>query len=132
MKAYWDSSALVEATEEEALRVRLRNEGGITRTHALAEVFSALTGGRNLGIRLDAAHAALMVENLAMDLEFYDLTPLETLRALKQARKRGVRGGRVHDYLHAVAAENAGAERLLTADKNDFNSLVDSVKIEQV
>jgi hypothetical protein len=53
MKAYWDSSALVEATSDLILRTRLRSDGGITRTHALAEVFSALTGG-NLSIRLEA------------------------------------------------------------------------------
>ncbi len=56
----------------------------------------------------------------------------ETLAALKQARKRGVRGGRVHDFLHALAAEKSGAKKLLTLDRNDFDQLVDAVKIEQV
>ena len=51
MKAYWDSSALVAAAADFALRARLRQERGITRTHALAEIFSALTGG-NLALRL--------------------------------------------------------------------------------
>jgi len=50
---------------------------------------------------------------------------------LKEARKKGVRGGRIHDYLHAVAAEKSGARQLLTLDKNDFNGLT-TVEIEAV
>jgi predicted nucleic acid-binding protein len=131
MKAYWDSSALVEAFADQELRTRLRVERGVTRTHALAEIFSALTSG-NLALRVTADVAARMVENLAQDLEFVDLTSPEVLAALKQTRKRGVRGGRIHDFLHAVAAEKAKAGQLLTADENDFDSLLDTVKVEQV
>jgi predicted nucleic acid-binding protein len=50
---------------------------------------------------------------------------------LKEARKKGVRGGRVHDYLHAVAAEKSGSRKLLTLDRNDFNDLT-TVEIEAV
>ena len=131
MKAYWDSSALVEASADLVLRRRLRNEGGVSRTHALAETFSALTAG-NLSLRLEADAAAQTVENLAKDLDFVDLTPQETLKALKQARKRGVRGGRVHDFLHAVVAEKSGLSELLTLDENDFELLSDSLIIKQV
>jgi predicted nucleic acid-binding protein len=73
-----------------------------------------------------------MVGNLAQDLDFVDLTSKEVLDALKQTRKRGVRGGRIHDFLHAVAAEKAKAGQLLTADEHDFESLLDTVNIEQV
>jgi hypothetical protein len=38
MKAYWDSSALVQATADLALRTRLNRDRGITRTHALARL----------------------------------------------------------------------------------------------
>src|SRR5947208_2282531 len=130
MKAYWDSSALVQATADVELRTRLRHERGITRTHALSEAYSALTGG-NLALRLDADAAAQVVDNLAQDLDFVDLTAPEVLSALKQARRRGVRGGRVHDFLHAVAAEKSGAAELLTLDENDFDSLTDSVKVRR-
>jgi predicted nucleic acid-binding protein len=131
MKAYWDSSALVQASADLALRRRLHAERGFTRSHTLAEIFSALTAG-NLAIRLDADGAAQAVESLGQDLDFVDLTPQEMLAALKQARKRGVRGGRVHDFMHAIAAEKSRASHLLTADENDFESLTDSVKIEQI
>jgi predicted nucleic acid-binding protein len=128
MKAYWDSGALVEAASDLLLRRRLRHERGFARTHALAETFSALTGGR-LAIRLDADSACELVAGLAADLDFVDLDAEEVLSALKQAQKRGVRGGRVHDYLHARAAEKAGAEELLTTDQYDFASLTDRVEV---
>jgi len=108
----------------------LRRERGFTRTHTLAEVFSTLTGG-NLAFRLDAAAAAQTVANLAADLDFHDLTAAEVLLALQSARKKGVRDGRIHDYLHAVAAQKSGAKSLLTLDRNDFNDLT-TVEIEQV
>ena len=131
MKAYWDSGALVQSTGDLQLRTRLRKERGFTRTHALAETFSALTGGR-LAIRLDAEAAAEMVGNLASDLDFIDLTAEEVLSVLKQAQKRGVRGGRVHDYLHAVAADKCRAGELLTTDQYDFQGLADSATIAVV
>jgi predicted nucleic acid-binding protein len=130
MSTYWDSSAVVEACHSPVLRARLHREQGLTRTHTLAEVFSTLTGG-NLSFRLDADEAARTVASLAADLEFHDLTAVEILKALKEARKKGVRGGRVHDYLHAVAAQKSGAKKLLTLDKNDFDDLT-AVEIEMV
>jgi predicted nucleic acid-binding protein len=130
MSAYWDSSAVIEACNSAALRMRLHQERGLTRTHTLAEVFSTLTGG-NLAFRLDADEAARTVANLAADLDFHDLTAAEVLTALKEARKKGVRGGRIHDYLHAVAAQKCGAKKLLTLDKNDFTGLT-KAGIEQV
>jgi predicted nucleic acid-binding protein len=80
---------------------------------------------------LAADEAAKIVANLASDLDFQDLVASDVLKALKEARKKGVRGGRVHDYLHAVAAEKSGARKLLTLDKNDFNDLT-TVEIEAV
>ena len=130
MKDYWDSSAVIAACNSLALRARLHRERGFTRTHTLAEVFSTLTGGQ-LAFRLGADEAAKTVANLASDLDFQDLAATDVLKALKEARKKGVRGGRIHDYLHAVAAEKSGARKLLTLDKNDFNDLT-TVAIETV
>ena len=50
MKVYWDSSALVAATMEVEVRQRLLEPDQFSRKHALAEVFSTLTGSR-LGFR---------------------------------------------------------------------------------
>ena len=123
MKTYWDSSALVESVWEPSLQARLRRERGVTRSHALAEVFSALTG--NPQNRVATEIAAELLEQLAGSLDFTDLTADEMLAALKSARKLGVRGGRVHDFFHAVAAKKSGAKKILTLDKNDFAGLTE-------
>jgi predicted nucleic acid-binding protein len=130
MKAYWDSSALVETTTNAALKTRLQNEKGFTRTHALGEVFAALTG--NPKIRADASQAAEAIEELAKDLEFTDLTSAEVIAALKKAKRKGVRGGHVHDLLHAAAADKCGAEELLTLDINDFQGLCERAQLTPV
>ena len=36
------------------------------------------------------------------------------------------------DFLHAVAAQKAGVEELLTLDENDFEQLLDNLKVRQV
>ena len=128
MKTYWDSSALVEAVANAPLLRRLQAERATTRPHTLAEVFSALTG--NPHTRITADHAAAIIENLARSLDFTKLTPPEIVKALKTARQKGVRGGRVHDYLHAVAAEKSGARKILTLDQNDFADIT-SLPVEQ-
>jgi predicted nucleic acid-binding protein len=128
MKTYWDSSALVEAVGNAPLLRRLQSERAATRPHSLAEVFSALTG--NPHTRIAADHAAAIIAHLSRSLDFTEITALETLKALKSAGQKGVRGGRVHDYLHAVAAEKSGAQRILTLDQNDFSDLT-SLPVEQ-
>lgn len=123
MKGYWDSSALVESLWDPVLQLRLRSERGFTRSHALAETFSVLTG--NPGIRVDPDDAFAFLSSLAANLDFVDLTAAEMLEALKSARKLGIRGGRVHDYFHAIAARKAGAKKILTLDKDDFKGLTE-------
>ena len=128
--AYWDASALIEASGLPALRIRLIKEKGLTRRHSLAEVFSALTGKPHL--RLDANTAASLVENLVQDLEFVELTTQDYLEAAKAAQSLGVRGGGIHDFMHAKAAVKAGAQKFLTMDRNDFVRLLPGVPIEQL
>ena len=128
MKISWDSSALVEAVLDQKIRQRLADDQSVTRVHALSEVFGTLTGGR-LGVKFDANEAAEVMDELAADLEFVELTAKEILAALHDADKKGVRGGRVHDYLHAVAAQKAKAGVLLTSDKFDFSGLFEKVEV---
>jgi predicted nucleic acid-binding protein len=130
MKAYWDSSALISAVEEPELRARLASQKGFSRRHALAEVFSSLTGKAHL--RLAPSEAARLLIDLADELEFVELTTEEIIKAATEAESLGVRGGRIHDLLHAVAARKSGAKILLTLDQNDFERLVPGLSIEQV
>jgi len=130
VKAYWDSSALVEAVSDPVLRARLKTERGFTRTHTLAEVFSALTG--NPYVRFDADWSARTIEQLIGDLDFVDLSAADLVAALKQAKRKGVRGGHVHDLLHAAAADKPKAHELPTIEVNDFKALPNRVRVTPV
>jgi len=130
MKAYWDASALVEMTSDPALEVRLITEGGYTRTHTIAEVFSTLTGKAH--IRASANDAAKTIRAMAGRMQFVNLSEDEVLDGLDKAQSLGVRGGRVHGLLHALAAVKSGADALLTLDKNDFAGLAPGLSVEQV
>jgi hypothetical protein len=129
MKTYWDSSALVEALQDEGLRKELSSGDHVTRVHSLAEVFSTITGGR-LSFRVDADEAADMIDELAGDLSFVELTDAEVRKSLRSAQGLGVRGGHVHDYLHAVAATKAGCGKLRTINVGHFRGLEEGWEIE--
>jgi hypothetical protein len=93
----------------------------VTRAHTLAETFSQLTGGAlrdETGdpFRLDADDAAEAIGEHADKMKILSLAAAETLAAQRQARRRGVRGGAVHDYLHIVAAELSRTDRSYTLD----------------
>ena len=123
MRRYWDTSGLVEALHDESVRLKVTKESAITRSHSFSEVFSALTGGR-LGIRYAPDDAAELIASLAKDLEVVELSLEESLAAFAQAGKVGVRGGRVHDFLHAMAARKACVEKLVTLNRSDFVGLL--------
>ena len=120
-RLYWDASALVEALQSDGVRDRLETAGGWTRPHSLAEVFSTLTGGR-LGFRCQPDDAYRMIRELSASVALVELDGEDTLAALSVCQESGVRGGLVHDFLHVAAAEKAGAERILTLNKRDFQS----------
>ncbi len=76
-------------------------------------------------MRIDADDAASFLKGLAANLDFVDLTASEMLEALISARQLGIRGGRAHDFFHAVAAKKSGAKKIVTLDKNDFAGLTE-------
>jgi hypothetical protein len=56
-------------------------------------------------------------------LKYIELSADEIVNAVKEAKRKNVQGGRIHDLLHAVAAEKAKADELWTIDRYDFNGL---------
>lgn len=91
-------------------------------THGLVETFSTLTGGRS-AFRMSAEDAsAVLEEDFVPSLEVISLTPTETLRAMRESKQRGVRGGAIFDYLHLVAARKGKARRLYTLNVSNFRS----------
>lgn len=61
--------------------------------------------------------------------QFIDLTAQEVLGALAQAQSHNVVGARVHDYLHAVAAQKAGVDEVLSRNQNDFSGLTGKIPV---
>jgi predicted nucleic acid-binding protein len=128
MTVYWDTSAIIHYYSTG----RLQQVAGVTRTHTLAELFSALTGrgvqkpmkdGSVRHKRLSMKLAAKLIAYLRGRLTFVDLSPDEVLAAIQDAKNVNAQGGRIHDLLHAVAADKAKADELWTLDRNDFAGL---------
>jgi len=61
-------------------------------------------------------------------LECVELDFQETLDVLDKARRFGVRGRHIHDFLNAIAARKAGADKIYTLNLEEFRSL--QVRIE--
>jgi predicted nucleic acid-binding protein len=99
-----------------------------TRSHALAETFATLTGGK-LGFRYLPDDAAALIRELAQTMNFVTFDAAETMAAMDTAQRHGVRGGRVHDWLHAHAAQKAGVAELLTDNLSDFVGLEDGFSL---
>lgn len=130
MKRYWDSSALLDAFWESRIEKLVHETDQWTRPHTLTEMFSTLTGGR-LGGQFSPADAAAIIQELTADMNYVDLSAKEIQAALDSADKRGVRGGNVHDWIHAVAARKARVDTLLTDNFTGFQNLAEGFTVQR-
>ena len=128
MSSLLDSSVLIaaiapeEPKHQECLALLMRADNVIL-AHACLETFSTLTGGR-LGIRVDADFAArLLSETILPRVRVIELGVEDRMRALRTARKHGVRGGAVYDFMHLIAARKAGVATFHTLNFDDFQGL---------
>ncbi len=125
---FLDSSVLLASLDPDephhAACDRLLAAGGHQAcTHALAETYSVLTGGRQ-GRRLPPAAATRLIEQSLMPyVQWQALTGKDMLAVLRACEARGVRGGAVYDWLHLAAARKAGAEVFCTLNLRDFQAL---------
>lgn len=92
-------------------------------SHALAETFSILSGGRQERRLRPALVSRLLEDSVLPYVRLVHLTGRETMAALADCERRGVRGGAVYDLLHLAAARKAGAQALVTLDVRDFSAL---------
>lgn len=128
MTAYLDSSVLVAALVEdepdhESCLSLLRQKPLVTWTHALAETFATLTGGR-LGLRVSPKVAADLIESsLIPRLRLIELNARDIASAIRNADKSGVRGGALYDFLHLLAARKSKAGVLYTLNSRHFIAL---------
>ncbi len=82
-----------------------------------------MTGGK-LGFRVDADVAAeLLAKTVLPKVDVIELSTQEVMAAFKEARKHGVRGGAVYDYIHLIAARMVNATKLYTLNLSDFQAL---------
>lgn len=130
MNRYWDSSALVDALHIPSVERKALEPGQVTRLHTLTEVFSVLTGGR-LGFKYLPDDAAALILEITAGFQFIELGETDVKNALTIAQQRGVRGGRIHDLMHAVAAQKAAVAELVTDNVGDFEGLTGTVAIRQ-
>lgn len=126
MRRFFDTSVLISAFVEDerhhetCAEAVAGAEHGLVYTHALAECFAILTGGR-LSVRLPPADAARVVAtNVCERMEVVGLEPHEIMSALSHTRTSGARGGAVYDCLHLAAARKAGADEILTLNVRHF------------
>lgn len=125
MKAYWDSSALIKALHDQKLRTSLRRGKDGTRPHSLSEIFSTLT--KKVSFHYSANEAAEIIESLADSLDFIELNAEEAVSAINSASSEGVRGARIHDLMHAIAAQKYEATVIFTLDEAGFSTLKTSI-----
>ena len=139
MKVYLDSSVLVaalvedEPSHENCLEL-LRRKGIVAWTHALAETFATLTGGR-LGIRVPPGIASqLIAESLLPRLQLVELSAADMIEAIDGSASAGMRGGSIFDFLHLTAARKSTAKSLYTLNVRHFAALArsDDPRIESL
>ena len=83
----------------------------------------AMPDGTRKHRRLSLRAASAVISRFHPQLDYVELSADEIVAALQAAKDKGAQGGRVHELMHAVAAEKAGADELWTIDENDFAGL---------
>ena len=128
MSALLDTSVLIASLDSDEPRHaacdRLLAAGGHkVYSHALAEIFSILSGGRHTRRLRPALVAQLIEDSVLPFVQAVHLTGKEAMAAIADSERRGVRGGAIYDLLHLAAARKAGVEVLFTLDLRDFEAL---------
>ena len=108
-----DASSRLDAAHSG--RVRL-----VLCTHAIAELYSTLTG-LPIAPRIQPAQAEqLMEENILAHAELVALTADDYRQVVGRQAAQNLAGGVIYDALHVQAAMNANVDRLWTLNVSDF------------
>jgi hypothetical protein len=99
-----------------------------TSTHAIAETFATLTGGRLEG-QLTPDEAAQVIDaNIIQRLQVVDLRLSDYQQAMRNGQIVGARGGAIFDMLHLQAARRGSAKRILTINVRHFQIFAPDLK----
>lgn len=101
----------------------------VLAAHSLAETYAVLTRlpAKN---RLRSGDAIALLDANWRETRVVHLTARETWRALRQAQRRGVIGGRTYDMLIAACALKAGASTIITWNVRHFAPMGREIAIE--
>jgi predicted nucleic acid-binding protein len=134
VKTYFDSSALIAAMVQEeehhaaAFKALVDATAGFTSTHALAEIFATLTGGR-LDFQLAPNDAFHVIDtNIGHRIRVTELSLGDYRQAMQRSHASGARGGAVFDMLHLEAARRGQAERILTINVRHFQTFAPDIR----
>jgi hypothetical protein len=139
LKFYWDTSAAINALVSKPVWDRLDQGEHFTRTHLFSEFFSTMTKrgievtdaqGNPARFVMSPADAAIWLRKFHGKVKLVDLDSSEVLAGLDQAQARNVSGPKVYDYEHALAADKAGVDALLTRNTKDFQPLGGKARVE--
>jgi predicted nucleic acid-binding protein len=128
---FFDTSALVglllqsHPRHKECFTLFEKTDERITDAHALAEVFSTLTGFYKVSNEVASELTLGLLEKLEVEplsLEDYEA-------ALTESRQRGVMGGGIYDSLHATYARHRSANRIITRNPGNFDHVAPDMEI---
>lgn len=129
--------ALVEDLPEHAraanaLRDILADDDACVATHALAELYAVLTT-LPTSPRITPGQAGQLVRrNVSSRMAVITLDESDYEAVLERATALGLSGGVVYDALHLRTAEKAGADRLVTFNRRDFERFAAVTEVEFV
>jgi predicted nucleic acid-binding protein len=98
-----------------------------TSAHALAETYATLSGDPRL--RIQAADAAQMVEDLAATVTVRNLNVGDYRQVISSAPAKGIRGGTVYDALHAQTARRCDCKEIHTLNVSHFKHVAPDLTV---
>lgn len=139
-KTLFDTSVLVAALVErlpehpraaaELRRVSATKRDACAAVHALAELYAVLTT-LPVSPRITPGQARRLVQhNVSSRMELVALDGFDYDATVDRLTDLGLSGGVVYDALHLRAAEKAGAERLVTFNRRDFERFSAATRVE--
>ena len=139
MKVFWDTSAAINAMVSTQVWERLNADEHYVHLHLFSEFFAIMTGrgipakdaaGNPARLVLTPSDTVYWLREFAAKVKVVELTATELLVAFDLAAQKSVQGGRVYDYGHALAADKADAQVILTRNLNDFSGLSNKARPE--
>jgi predicted nucleic acid-binding protein len=137
LRTYWDTSAIINAFFTPDVFKRLDKGEHFTRLHSFAEFFCTMTGrgiptldqdGNAARMKLSGNDCAMWLRTFATKVHIIEPDKNDVLEALDKAQRKNIQGGKVYDYLHALASTKAKADELLTRNTDDFKGLAENAK----